>query len=124
MHLVGPYLTTTRYNSKTKKNQSKKLQAAQEEHEAWLRKMGVDKESLNKKLPKDKKGRRVGIYDIPDYNTGPRQTSDRIVGSTAKKTTNVYTGTLITGLATMHKSNCVPIISKEQAVEVSQMRRN
>lgn len=124
MHLVGPYITTTRYNSKGKKNNSKKLAAAKAEHEAWLRKMGVDDESLKKKLPKDKKGKRVSLNEIPDYSTGPRVTSDRIVGSTPKQPEKKYTGTLIKGVATMHKSNAVPIINKEQAIEVSTMRRN
>ena len=36
----------------------------------------------------------------------------------------VYTGTLIKGIATMHKSNAVPVINDEQAKEISQMRRN
>jgi hypothetical protein len=45
-------------------------------------------------------------------------------GSTAKKETMQYTGTLIKGIATMHKSNAVPIINEEQAKEISQMRRN
>ena len=35
-----------------------------------------------------------------------------------------YTGTLVKGIATMHKSNAVPIIDEQQAKEVSQMRRN
>jgi hypothetical protein len=35
----------------------------------------------------------------------------------------VYTGTLIKGIATMHKSNAIPVLNKEQAVEISQMRR-
>ena len=34
-----------------------------------------------------------------------------------------YTGTLIKGIATMHKSNAVPIIDQEQATEISRMRR-
>ena len=35
-----------------------------------------------------------------------------------------YTGTLVKGLATMHKSNCVPIIDQEQATDIANMRRN
>jgi hypothetical protein len=35
----------------------------------------------------------------------------------------VYTGTMIKGIGTMHKSNAVPIFSDEQAVEISKMRR-
>lgn len=49
---------------------------------------------------------------------------DSNVGSTARKEPQVYTGTLIKGIATMHKSNAVPVINDEQAKEISQMRRN
>jgi hypothetical protein len=35
----------------------------------------------------------------------------------------VYTGDKIIGIATMHKSNAVPVFSDEQAVEISRMRR-
>jgi len=39
------------------------------------------------------------------------------------KTTMWYTGDKMLGVATMHKSNLVPIFSDDNAVEVSQMRR-
>ena len=35
----------------------------------------------------------------------------------------VYTGTKVLGIATMHKSNAVPVFSDEQAVDISKMRR-
>ena len=35
----------------------------------------------------------------------------------------VYTGTMVKGIATMHKSNAVPVFSDEQAVDISKMRR-
>ena len=35
----------------------------------------------------------------------------------------VYTGTKVMGIATMHKSNAVPVFSDEEAVEISRMRR-
>ena len=41
----------------------------------------------------------------------------------AKKEPNVYTGTLIKGIATMHKSNAVPVINEEQATDIARMRR-
>ena len=34
-----------------------------------------------------------------------------------------YTGTLIKGIATMHKSNAVPIIDDQQAKDIASMRR-
>jgi len=48
---------------------------------------------------------------------------DSMAGSTARPDPKVYTGTLIKGIATMHKSNAVPIIDKKQAEEISNMRR-
>jgi hypothetical protein len=44
-------------------------------------------------------------------------------GTAFVKNPNKYTGTLIKGIATMHKSNAVPIIDRKQAIEVSNMRR-
>ena len=42
----------------------------------------------------------------------------------SKKETMKYTGTLVKGIATMHKSNAVPVISQEEATEIANMRRN
>ena len=43
--------------------------------------------------------------------------------SMAKKEEKKYTGTEIIGIATMHKSNAVPVRGKKQAEEISRMRR-
>lgn len=40
-----------------------------------------------------------------------------------KKETQVYTGTAMKGIGTMHKSNSIPIFTDEQAVEIATMRR-
>lgn len=53
------------------------------------------------------------------------KTSDSVPGLCAKKESLQYTGDLIVGIATMHKSNLVPIMrGTEQAKDVAQMRRN
>tara|TARA_Y100001937_G_scaffold113518_1_gene162268 strand:+ start:37 stop:396 length:360 start_codon:yes stop_codon:yes gene_type:complete len=44
-------------------------------------------------------------------------------GDTAKKENMKYTGTLVKGIATMHKSNAVPVISQEEAEDIAKMRR-
>ena len=41
-----------------------------------------------------------------------------------KKEPMQYTGTLVKGIATMHKSNAVPVISQEEATDIANMRRN
>lgn len=64
----------------------------------------------------------------PNYSH--RSTDNRIGsvdmhgGTCSKKNSPQYTGTLITGIAVMHKSCLQPVISKEQAIESAQMRRN
>jgi hypothetical protein len=55
------------------------------------------------------------------------KTSNVIPGYAAKKETQVYSGERqLLGVATMHKSNMVPIFAdnKEEAKEIAQMRRN
>lgn len=123
MHLVGPYLTTTRYNSKKKPSNSQKLAKAKAEHDEYLKRMGIGKSPM----PVDKKGRRVSIHDMPDLRAGITSTvklSNTVAGSGTKIEEKRYTGTLIKGIATMHKSNAVPIMNKEQAIDISNMRRN
>ena len=44
-------------------------------------------------------------------------------GSTAKKEIPAYTGTYIIGVATMHKSNAVPVTNPKQAAEIAQMAK-
>lgn len=120
MHLERPHLTTTRYRNKTKANA--KTLRAQQEHDAWLRKQGVHPEQLAEKKAKVKKIKLAAesqfIYE--DRRTVPVSNT---VGNGFKKEENKYTGSLITGVAVMHKSNIVPIINRQQAEEISRMRR-
>lgn len=51
---------------------------------------------------------------IPSRNTG---------GNATLAPPKVYTGTKVKGIATMHKSNAVPVFSDEEAIEISRMRR-
>jgi hypothetical protein len=48
---------------------------------------------------------------------------DSGVGVAPKIENPRYTGTLVKGIATMHKSNAVPIIDDQQAKDISSMRR-
>ena len=50
----------------------------------------------------------------PDMTTG---------GVGNKKESPKYTGTLVKGISTMHKSNAVPIINKQEAKDHANMRR-
>ena len=59
---------------------------------------------------------------IRDFGGNVRSLGDGI-GTATKKATNVYTGTAMIGIATMHKSNSVPVFSVKEAIEISKMRR-
>ncbi len=59
-----------------------------------------------------------------DRDTSRIPSRDTGAGSTAPAPTKVYTGTKLVGIATMHKSNMVPVFSADEALEVAKMRRN
>lgn len=130
MHLVGPYMTTTKYNSKKKagKKTTKQLKA-EADHEKYLRKMGVHPEQLETKAKRNAQGKRLGIHSIPDYKSDSRNTvptSDQIAGHGPAREGNTYSGERqLLGIATMHKSNMVPIFAdkKEDAKDIASMRR-
>jgi hypothetical protein len=115
MQLVGPYMTTTRYNRKQKQSKSKKLQKAQAEHEKWLAKIGVGKTKAQH------------TNEIPDYKTSDTvPLGNNIAGHGPAKESMVYSGERqLLGIATMHKSNMVPVFAdrKEDAKDISSMRR-
>ena len=124
MHLEKAYLTTTRYNSKKKKSNNKRLAQAQLEHEAWLERMGVGKS----KLPVNAKGQRVGIYDIPNYREHAPAVplSNTVAGNGTARERPQYTGTEIAGYVVTHKSNLVPVRrdNMQAAKDAATMRRS
>lgn len=63
-------------------------------------------------------------YRAEDTSKYPSHESVGGKNSTAKKSSPIYTGDKLKGIATMHKSNMVPIFSDEEAIAVARMRRN
>lgn len=61
------------------------------------------------------------VRDTTQYQS--LKTSDVIPTSCSRRESQRYTGTLIKGIATMHKSNAVPVISQEHAEDIARMRR-
>jgi hypothetical protein len=137
MHLVGPYMTTTNYKKKKQKPRTKAQQAQFEqshrEYNKSMKRMGChdqmmsleDYDLYTRGLYKPKL---KGVYVAPETKPYQRDTKHYKsfgdgVGVATKKESQKYTGTLIKGIATMHKSNAIPILNKEQAIEVSNMRR-
>lgn len=107
-------------HTRTQKSKKRKPTAAQRQLEAeWLA-------ILKKYEPKKHIKREVVAWTptktyvretphIPSLNT--------FGGSAAKADPKVYTGDKMIGIATLHKSNAVPVFNTEEAVEISKMRR-
>ena len=132
MHLLGPAFTTTNHRKrKSKLSDTQYTQYAIEWKDDCKRskRLGVKPKTLEEYI-----AYRQGRYKpklrgtpLPDYKVDKthreRYKSQAEIGVAFAKTPNTYTGTLIKGIATMHKSNAVPIINEEQAHEVARMRR-
>ena len=65
--------------------------------------------------PKDLSRRETEVEKVRSLNTG--------LGVAPLAPAKVYTGTKVMGIATMHKSNAVPVFSDEEAVDIAKMRR-
>ena len=129
MHLEGPWLSTTgKPKGKQKFASAEHARRARELDESWKelqkkwaveiedkkRRCGLAAESLSKsyslKIPE---GRNTTAH-IKSVDTG---------GNAVLKASPIYTGTKVKGIATMHKSNAVPVFSDEEAQDISKMRR-
>ncbi len=133
MHLVGPYLTNLNCRKrKIKFTQSKMKEwteghrlANKENKQLGLAPITLDEyiESLHGRVKHKAKFVPMKAKVDNDKNKEMYPSHNAMVGNTAKVESPKYTGTLVKGIATMHKSNAVPIINDEQAVEISRMRR-
>lgn len=137
MSLVGPYLTTTNYKKPKQKNRTKAQQVLFEqqhrEYNKSMKHIGCHAQMLSiedydlyvRGLYRPKLKNVQTTYEAKPYRRETKHypSFGNGMGSTAKIESQKYTGTLIKGIATMHKSNAIPILNKEQAIEVSNMRR-
>ena len=125
MHLMGPYMTTTVYNRKNKSNKTKRQVQAEQEHEKYLRKMGVHPEQRAARKPI--KGDKCYGSTASSNLAGVGSSSAKGISydpSMAKREDKVYNGKRkLLGIATLHKSNMVPVFDKESAIEIAKMRR-
>lgn len=128
MHLEGPWLSTT-----GKKKGKQKFASA--EHKRQAEQADADWKDLQKRWgveADDKKRKRAlaapslaGHYSlsIPEGRSTAHIKSVDTGGNATLKPAKQYTGTKVKGIATMHKSNAVPVFSDEEAIDISRMRR-
>ena len=127
MHIEGPWLSTT-----GKRKGKKKFASAEAKRKA--EQLDASWEELKKKYSSSTPVKKVTLSStygklpslaIPEgrNTTAHIKSRDTGGGSATLKAPNVYTGTKVKGIATMHKSNAVPVFSDEEAVDISKMRR-
>jgi hypothetical protein len=129
MHLEGPWLSTTgKRKGKQKFASAEHARKAREQAESW--------KELQKKwaveIEDKKRTRGLSAPSLSDSyslkipegrNTTAHIKSVDTGGNAVLKPSKVYTGTKVKGIATMHKSNAVPVFSDEEAQDISRMRR-
>lgn len=128
MHLCGPALTTTgKKKGKVKFRNAEEAQRARQLDAEWkdlLKRQGVEQEERKRRRAMvaeplvyklDTPIGRTNTKHIPSLNSG--------LGVATLAPPKVYTGNKVKGIATMHKSNAVPVFSDEEAIDISKMRR-
>jgi hypothetical protein len=130
MHLLGPAYTTTNNRKRKSKPVTVTAKYAREflDYNKQMKKLGVKPKTFDEYV-----AYRQGRYNptlrgtkMPEYNVSDHRQkypSQVDTGVTFAKKPNVYTGERLVGIATMHKSNSVPVFSQEDAIEIARMRR-
>ena len=120
MHLIkGVRVTGSRKKAKRKPG----WQKAEAEHRAWLLKMGIDPDAKPKKKEFVPYKPETPSY-VRETKSYPSLSTSPIPDAGAKKESQQYTGDYIIGIATMHKSNLVPVSRGDNPKDYATMRRN
>ena len=133
MHLLPPMFSTTGKKKGPKKfRNAEAANKARQNAEAWQ--ALLDKWEV--KSEPDRTNRK-NIQSQSKFNptvnsrvvVDPRRLTNHIPsldtgrGVAVKKEVQQYTGTAMLGIGQLHKSNSIPVFSKEDAVDISKMRR-
>lgn len=126
MHLEKPYLSNIGSGKLAKLPNSKRLQASKLEHEKFLRKQGLHPDQLAAR--KTTKQRLTQQSEASYSSVIPSESVFEGAAGTVPttKSPKVYSGERkLLGIATMHKSNMVPVFADrcEDAVDIAHMRR-
>jgi len=131
MHLEGPWLSTTgKRKGKQKFASAEHARKAREQEASWkelLKRQGIELEEKKRKRALSSANLNSTGYSlaIPEgrNTTAHLKSLNSGLGVATLAPAKVYTGTKVKGIATMHKSNAVPVFSDEEAVDISRMRR-
>jgi len=131
MHLLGPALTTI---NTTKKKTKLSEHTYNKYCQDWLaynkqaKRLGTKTKTFDEYLAyrQGKLKPKLKGVAMPEYKISKHRElypSQAEIGVAFAKKPNAYTGDKLLGIATMHKSNMVPVFSQSDAEEISRMRR-
>ena len=129
MHLHHPSLSLNgKKKGKVKFRNAEEARRARELDANWKelqKKWGVDEQERKRKraLAAEPLQGNYKLSVPPGRSTSHIPSLNSGAGVATLPPAKVYTGTKVKGIATMHKSNAVPVFSDEEAVEISRMRR-
>ena len=131
MHLLGPAFSTTKTSgrkSKVSNPQYHKYCMDWRDDCKRNKRLGIASKTLDEYIAyrQGKFNPKLRGTKMPEYNVSnhrEKYPSGNGIGVTFAKTPNTYTGDRLLGIATMHKSNSVPVFSQEDAHEIARMRR-
>jgi len=127
MHLHHPSLSLTgKKRGKVKFRNADEARKARELDASWKelqKKWDVDAEEKRRKRAMKAEPLSYKLNTPAGRNTTAHIPSLSTPGGSTAPVHKVYTGTKVLGIATMHKSNAVPVFAEEEAIEISRMRR-
>ena len=129
MHIEGPWLSTVgKKKGKKKFRNAEEARKARELDASWaeLQKRWEPSNIAKKTKSSSTYGKLSDTYKLttpPGRGTTSHIKSVDTGGNATLAAPKVYTGTKVKGIATMHKSNAVPVFSDEEAIDISKMRR-
>ena len=127
MHLEGPWLSTTgkrkgkqKFASADAKRKSEQLD---KEWRDLQKRWGIEADERKRRRAMEAEPLSYSLSVPAGRSTAHIKSLGQDSGVATLAQPKVYTGTKVKGIATMHKSNAVPVFSDEQARDISKMRR-
>jgi hypothetical protein len=119
MHLCPAFVTTTNHRKRKNKLNAKQL-AAKAAHQKFVEKYTKGQKSDKKLVDKLFKMEYIENMKVERSAFGYTGMTRGVFAQPKEK---VYTGDKLIGIATMHKSNMVPVFKAEDAADIANMRR-
>ena len=130
MHIEGPWLSTSGKKKGKKKFASaehkKRSEQLASEWKELQKRWGINTDSATVKRQSRHKKDDTLSYKLSapiGRETKHIPSLGDTTGFAAVQKSKIYTGTKVKGIATMHKSNAVPVFSDDEAKDISSMRR-